>query len=86
MGQPTINDVTTHQIQNQPQPPGPTSPIQQSQPPGSILHHLCQPQIPCTTHTPPMHRYHARPSLPVIPNPNPIPPNMDPFGLHDTAA
>ena len=29
---------------------------------------------------------HARPSLPVVPNPNPTPPNLYPFGLHDTAA
>ena len=29
---------------------------------------------------------HARPSLPVIPEPNPAPPNLDPQEVHDTAA
>ena len=27
-------------------------------------------------HAPPIHRCHARPSLPVVPNPNPAPPNL----------
>ena len=38
------------------------------------------------SHEPPMHRCHARPSLPVVPEPNPTPPNIAPFELHDTAA
>ena len=29
---------------------------------------------------------HARPSLPVIPDTNPTPPNLSPSGLHDTSA
>ena len=33
-----------------------------------------------------MHRCHARPSLPVVPDPNPTPPNISPLELHDTAA
>ena len=38
--------------------------------------------MPCTTHAP----THARPSLPVVPEPILTPPNMYPSGLHDTAA
>ena len=33
-----------------------------------------------------MHRCHARRSLPVNQNPNPTPPNLGVFELHDTAA
>ena len=33
-----------------------------------------------------MHRRHARPSLPVVPDPNPTPLNLYPTELHDTAA
>ena len=39
-----------------------------------------------TTHAPPMHRCHARPSLPVNQIPNPTPPTQGAFRLHDTAA
>ena len=42
-------------------------------------------KLPCT-HAPPMHRYHARPSLPVNQIPHLTPPNLAPFELHDTAA
>ena len=37
-------------------------------------------------HAPLMHRCHARPSLPVVPDPNPTPPNPYGNGLHHTAA
>ena len=33
-----------------------------------------------------MHRYHARRGFPVVPDPNPTPPNLYPSALHDTAA
>ena len=35
-----------------------------------------------TTHAP----TRARPSLPVVPDPNPAPPNLGPTAIHDTAA
>ena len=35
---------------------------------------------------PPMHRCHARPSLPVVPDHILTPPNLYPTGLHHTAA
>ena len=33
-----------------------------------------------------MHQCHARPSLPVVPDPNLTPPTQAPVGLHETAA
>ena len=45
-------------------------------------HHITTTTIhPCT-----MPSTHARPSLPVIPDTNPAPPNQHPAELHDTAA
>ena len=35
---------------------------------------------------PPMHRCHAQPSLPVVPDTNPTPPTQGTLRLHDTAA
>ena len=47
------------------------------------MHHA-RPSWP--THAPPMHRLHARPSLPVNQTPILTPPNQGPIELHDTAA
>ena len=56
-----------------------------------IAMHRCH--APCTAqlaqpkcHSPPMHRCHARPGLPVVPDPNLTPPNIASLQLHDTAA
>ena len=37
-------------------------------------------------YTPPMHQCHAWRGLPVVPDPNPAPPNQYPVALHRTAA
>ena len=58
-------------------PPTPKPLDNHAQPP---MHHPCT--TPCNNHAP----HHARPYLPVVPDPNLTPPNPGPVALHDTAA
>ena len=83
----TTSITSHHHHQDLPQGSSPTSPIREVhtcifQPPP----HIITTSSPPSTHAPCHVPTHARPSLPVIQDPNPAPPNLGPVALHDTAA